>query len=82
MSTNDSRRHGNGVERGIKRGFPTMTNEANQIVFKRGVYELAFESGTATVHVEHDVTADDIMPAVRELVEYVGRVPRVLAAAS
>lgn len=81
MSTNDSRRHGNGVERGIKRGFPTMTNEANQIVFKSGTYELSFASGTATVHVEHDVTADDIMPAVRELAEYVGRAPRVLAAA-
>lgn len=81
MSTNDSRRHGNGVEKGIKRGFPTMTNKSD-VVFEQGTYELAFASGTATVHVEHDVTADDIMPAVRELAEYVGRAPRVLAAAS
>lgn len=59
-----------------------MTNKAKQIVFAHGTYELSFESGAATVHVEHDVTADDIMPAVRELAEYVGRAPRVLAAAS
>ena len=81
MSTNDSRRHGNGVERGIKRGFPTMTNKSD-VVFEQGTYELAFASGTATVHVEHDVTASDIMPAVRELAEYVGHAPRALAAAS
>lgn len=48
----------------------------DDIVFRRGTYELAFESGTATVHVEHDVTAADIMPAVRELAEHVGRAPR------
>ena len=57
-----------------------MTNESD-VVFEQGTYELAFESGTATVHVEYDVTADDIMPAVRELAEYVGRAPHVLAAA-
>lgn len=61
-------------------GFPTTTNDED-VVFKSGVYELAFDSGTATVHVEHDVTAKEIMPAVRELAEYVGRVPRLLAAA-
>lgn len=57
-----------------------MTNESD-VVFEQGTYELAFESGTATVHVEHDVTAADIMPAVRELAEHVGRAPRVLAVA-
>lgn len=51
----------------------------DDIVFRRGTYELAFESGTATVHVEHDVTADDIMPAVRELAEYVGRATRTIS---
>lgn len=58
-----------------------MTN-GNDVVFEQGTYELAFESGTATVYVEHDVTAADIMPAVRELAEYVGRATHVLAAAS
>lgn len=52
----------------------------DDIVFAKGTYELALESGTATVYVEHDVTAADIMPAVRELAECVGRAPRVLAA--
>lgn len=51
----------------------------DDIVFQRGTYELAFESGTATVHVEHDVTAADIMPAVRELAEYVGRATRTIS---
>lgn len=55
-------------------------NTDNSVVFERGTYELAFASGTATVHVEHDVTAEEIMPAVRELSEYVGRAPRALAA--
>lgn len=81
MSTNGPRRHGNGVAQGINRGFPTM-NSTKSVVFEAGTYELAFESGTATVYVEHDVTADEIMPAVRELAEYVGHAPRVLAAAS
>lgn len=54
----------------------------SDVVFEQGTYELTFESGTATVHVERVVTADDIMPAVRELAEYVGRATRVLAAAS
>lgn len=55
-------------------------NTDNGVVFARGVYELAFANGTATVYVEHDVTADEIMSAVRELSEYVGRAPRALAA--
>lgn len=64
------------------KGFPTKTSDKeSDIVFQSGVYELAFESGSATVHVDHDVTAAEIMPAVRELAEYVGRAPRVLAAA-
>lgn len=50
----------------------------DDIVFAKGTYELAFASGTATVHVEHDVTADEIMPAVRELAEYVGRATRAI----
>lgn len=58
-----------------------MTNKSD-VVFEQGTYELTFGSGSATVHVEHDVTADDIMPAVRELAEYVGHAPHVLAAAS
>lgn len=55
-------------------------NTDNGVVFARGTYELEFATGTATVYVEHDVTADEIMPAVRELSEYVGRAPRALAA--
>lgn len=57
-------------------------NTDNRVVFERGTYELAFASGTATVHIEHDVTAEEIMPAVRELAEYVGHAPRALAATS
>lgn len=46
---------------------------SDQIAFRAGDYEVACASGVkVTVHVPHDVTADDIAPALAGLARSIG----------